>query len=112
MLRKAAEAGLAVSEVQETDLRRLDADFEFEIARQLDGFADAITKAAADYEPFYLTRLLSSLARTFNKYYNSHSILSAGDPSFVLARLAVCESVSATIRTGMRLLGIAVPERM
>ena len=112
MLRKAAEAGLAVSEVQETDLRRLDADFEFEIARQLDGFADAITKAAADYEPFYLTRLLSSLARTFNKYYNSHSILSAGDPSLVLARLAVCESVSATIRTGMRLLGIAVPERM
>ncbi len=112
ILRKAADAGMTLDGVTDSQLLLLNAPEEFEIARQLDGFGDAIAQAASDYEPFHLTRQVGGLARTFNKYYNSHSILSAGSPDLVTARLALCEAVSATIRMGMYLLGIDVADRM
>lgn len=111
ILRKAEDSGLAGAPTDEM-LLRLDLPEEFDIARQLDGFSEAIRKAADDYEPFYLTRYIGMLARVFNKYYNSHSILSAGDPELVRARLALCESVASALRIGTWLLGIEVAERM
>jgi len=112
ILRKAAEDGLLPGAVRDDQLVRLDTVDEFELARLLDGIPETIVKAVADAEPFYLTRQIGSLARTFNKYYNSQSILSAGDPDLVMARLALCETVSSSIRMGFHLLGIHVAERM
>ncbi|MBP7401029.1 MAG: arginine--tRNA ligase [Clostridia bacterium] len=112
ILRKALEAGTDPAGVSDAQLLRLDLPEEFEIARQLDGFGDAVRRAAAEYEPFQLTRQIGGLARLFNKYYNQYSILSAGDPDLVTARLALCEAVSSAIRTGTWLLGIEVAERM
>lgn len=112
ILRKAEESGLEASAASDTDLACLDLPEEFEIARLLDGFGAIVRKAAADYEPFYLTRHVSALARAFNKYYSNHSILSADEAPRVRARLALCAAVSFALETGTRLLGIEVVDRM
>ena len=112
ILRKAVANGFDPEQVSDEDLATLDQPEEFEIARQLEDFGAVVCKAAEDYEPFYLTRHISTLARAFNKYYNNHSILAAGEPQRVRARLALCVAVTYALQTGTWLLGIDVVERM
>ncbi len=112
ILRKAVASGFDPEQASDEDLATLDQPEEFEIARQLEDFGAVVCKAAEDYEPFYLTRHISTLARAFNKYYNNHSILAAGEPQRVRARLALCVAVTYALQTGTWLLGIDVVERM
>ncbi|HBP38125.1 MAG TPA: hypothetical protein DD640_05185 [Clostridiales bacterium] len=78
----------------------------------MEGFAATVAKAAQVYEPYLLVRQITLLARTFNKYYNTESILGTADPALKTARLALLQAVCLTIRTGLELVGIAAVERM
>lgn len=111
ILRKAELEG-ALPELDLASLQVLDNDEEFALAKLLDGFAEAIRKAAQSYEPYMLVRQVTLLARTFNKYYNSESILGTADPAVRKARLALLQAVCLAIRTGLDLVGIAAVERM
>ena len=110
ILRKAEAAGLLPDKTGMPDV--LDHDDEFALAKLLDGFGDAVRRAAALYEPYILVRQVTSLARTFNKYYNTESILGTGDPVVRQARLNLLQAVCLAIRTGLDLVGIAAVERM
>ncbi len=114
ILRKAENAGDLASEqtLTQDELSVLDHDDEFALAKLLDGFPDAIRKAAEANEPYMLVRQITLLARTFNKYYNSESILGTADPKVRQARLALLQAVCLGIRTGLDLVGIAAVERM
>jgi len=59
-----------------------------------------------------LVRLITNLARVFNKYYHHEPILKTPDPDLRAARLALVDAVSIGIRTGLDLLGISAVERM
>ena len=48
----------------------------------------------------------------FNGCYHDHSILRESDENTKRMRLQLASVVARTIRTGMALLGIEVPERM
>ena len=111
ILSRAEEAGLT-ADGNRSVLSLLDLPEEFDIARQLDALPDTVAHAAADYEPFYLSRQLMALVRSFNKYYNSHSILGAGAPDLVRARLLLCRAVASAIRYALYLLGIDTVDRM
>ena len=52
------------------------------------------------------------VAKTFNGYYHDHSILREENPAVRRMRLRLAGQVARVIRSGMRLLGIDVPERM
>jgi arginyl-tRNA synthetase len=52
------------------------------------------------------------LAKNLHKFWHDHSILSAETPAAVAFRLQLCKAVGNTLQTGMRLIGIEVPERM
>ena len=115
ILRKAETAGLYSEGVplpEMADLNVLDGDEEFALAKLLDGFADAIRKSASVNEPYILVRQVTLLARTFNKYYNTESILGTTDEKSRRARLALLQAVCLAIRTGLDLVGIAAVERM
>ena len=101
----AADAGLA-------ELMLLDSDDEFALAKLIDGFPAAVSKAAYAYEPYMIVRQVTSLARAFNKYYNQTSILKTEDPALRRARLALLQAVCKTINSGFELTGIEVVERM
>lgn len=111
ILRKAEnqgiDTGLAVA-----NLRLLKTEDEFAIARLLDDFPHAIQRAAQAYEPYIVLRLVTSLARAFNKYYNQASILGTEDKHLRLARLNLVQAVCQVIKSGLDLVGIQVVERM
>jgi arginyl-tRNA synthetase len=111
ILRKAEAAGLSPDQ----DLAgpaALEQDEEFALAKLLDGFGEAVRKAALANEPYILVRQFTLLARTFNKYYNTESIIGTADPAIRNARLMLVQAVCLAIRTGLELVGIAAVERM
>lgn len=113
ILRKAGETDCqAAASLDAAALSVLTHDDEFALAKLLDGFGDAVQKAAEAYEPFILVRQVTLLARTFNKYYNSESILGTADKTVRQARLALLQAVCLGIRTGLDLAGITAVERM
>ena len=112
ILRKASEQGIIPAHAGEDCLALLSADDEYEVARLICDFPDAIRKAQGSNEPFMVARQTSQLARAFNRFYNNSSILSGTDESQKRARLALCEAVCTAISIGTNLLGISVVERM
>ena len=82
----------------------------FEILRLLYNFPERVNEAADKYEPFIISRFLVALAQAFNKFYNSHQILTGDDMQD--ARLALVDSVRVVLESGLKLLGIAAPRRM
>lgn len=71
-----------------------------------------IEEAAKTYSPALLSNYLYDLAKTFNKFYHDDSILKLEDAARLQFRLMICKNISQIISSGMRLLGIEVPERM
>ena len=112
ILRKAEQEGIPYSECPEAALRLLASDEEFALAKLLESFGQTVEKAVSVHEPFMLVRLISNLARSFNKYYHNEPILKTPDPDLRAARLALVDAVSTGIRTGLDLLGISAVERM
>lgn len=111
ILRKAAEQGIAPSRDNDK-IALLTSDDEYNVIRTLADFPDAIKKAAASNEPFMISRQIALIARNFNRFYNNSSILNADSDEQKVARLALCEAVADTLKSGLDLLGIGVVERM
>ncbi|MBQ4271701.1 MAG: arginine--tRNA ligase [Clostridiales bacterium] len=111
ILRKAADQGFVPS-AEETVLSKLTSDEEYSVIKSLADFEDAVKKAAASNEPFMISRQIALIARNFNRFYNTSRILGDEDSDMIKARLALCEAVCTTIKSGLDLLGIDVVERM
>ena len=111
ILRKAAEQGIAPSRDNDK-LALLNSDEEYNVIRTVADFPDAVKKAAASNEPFMISRQIALVARSFNRFYNNSSILNADSEDQKVARLALCEAVADTLKSGLDLLGIGVVERM
>ncbi|MDD2481403.1 MAG: arginine--tRNA ligase [Lutispora sp.] len=93
------------------DFSYLKTEDEFNIVKQLGSFKETVEQAAERYEPFVITRYVTDLAKAYNKFYNSHPILSA-EEEVKIARLALTKAVCNVLTTGLGLLGIQTPESM
>jgi arginyl-tRNA synthetase len=78
----------------------------------LEQFAAVIDEAAQNHDPSKLAIYVFNLAKTFNSFYTVHSIASAETAEKKELRLQLATLTANVIKTGMRLLGIRVPERM
>lgn len=111
VLRKAAEAGIGL----EGDGDGAAANYlpeEIALVKSLTEYP-AVVKAAGDsFAPSIVGAYVYELAKTFNGYYHDHSILREENPAVRRMRLQLAGQVARVIRSGMRLLGIDVPERM
>lgn len=85
---------------------------EFEIAKLIAGFNNAINSAINKYEPSVITRYVIEVARAFNKFYNMYPILSCEDEGLKSARLKLVEATTILIKNALSLLGIEVVEKM
>lgn len=107
VLAKAEAEGIAVGAVP--DLTPCDA--EAELLKQLAVFPDAVVQAAEKYEPSIISRCLLDTAKLFNKFYLECKIMQAeGDVRTF--RLALTKAALTTLKSGLALLGIGVPEKM
>ena len=85
---------------------------EFEVVKQLAEFPATCHDALEKYEPCFIARYCVDLAQKFNKFYFDCSILNAEDEQTRAFRLALTEATLVTLKNGLGLLGIGVPEKM
>jgi arginyl-tRNA synthetase len=84
---------------------------EHELAKKLAQFTEAVPAVLEDFRPNQLAHYLYELANVFHGFYEACPVLKAeGDVR--ATRLALCELTARVLRTGLDLLGVAVPERM
>ncbi|MBC7937368.1 MAG: arginine--tRNA ligase [Rhizobacter sp.] len=85
---------------------------EKELLVSLEQFELVLIQAAKELNPSALAIYIFNLAKSFNSFYTVHSIANAENAEKKQLRLQLAVMVSNVLKTGMRLLGINVPERM
>ena len=85
---------------------------EKEIVVALEQFETVIGEAATEYDPSKIAIYIFNLCKVFNSFYTQHSVSNAESEEKKELRLQICLLTATVIKTGMHLLGIAVPERM
>ncbi len=89
----------------------LNEDAEIHLARLLVRFGEVLPTILEDFRPNLLANYVLELARAFHSYFEACPVLKAEEP-VRSSRLALCELTSRTLKQGLYLLGIEVPERM
>tara|TARA_B100000902_G_scaffold398892_1_gene467403 strand:- start:3131 stop:4903 length:1773 start_codon:yes stop_codon:yes gene_type:complete len=85
---------------------------EKRIIKKILQFPFIIKEAAGNYSPALIANYVYDLAKEFNHFYQSNSILNASTSNLVLWRLCLSVKTGEVIKNSMRLLGIKVPDRM
>ena len=110
ILRKAAAAG-STSQTSSTGLTSLSGK-EIDLIQKMSEFGAAVEQAGKDYSPSGIANYCYELTKQFNQFYHDYSILGADTEEEKAFRLMLAKNVAKTIKNGMSLLGIEVPERM
>lgn len=79
---------------------------------QLFAFPEVIRTAADSYDPSAVANYCYDLAKGYHKFYHDFSILRADTEAARAFRLQLSHAIANVLRTGMKLLGIEMPERM
>lgn len=105
IFRKAGEEFVAPAQIA------LAAPEERNLALKLSQFAEAVPAVLNDFRPNILANYLYELANSFHAFYEACPVLKSEEPARS-SRLALCELTERTLRQGLELLGIKVPEKM
>lgn len=111
IFRKAKEKGIDTSIenlVREVSLTPK----ETEVMKMIGNFPNVVKEAGEVYSPALIANYVYDLAKEFNQFYHELPIVYEKDEALRANRLALTYAVGKTIRQGMWLLGIDVPERM
>ena len=85
---------------------------EISLIQKLNEFPAVVEQAGKDYSPSGIANYCYELTKEFNQFYHDYSILNAETEAAKQIRLAIARNVAKTLKNGMALLGIEVPERM
>ena len=110
IMRKAAADNIALPATLATDTK-LNAK-EIELIQKISEFGAAVEQAGIDYSPSGIANYCYELTKLFNQFYHDYSILNGDSQEEKITRIVLAQNVAKTIKNGMALLGIEVPERM
>jgi arginyl-tRNA synthetase len=85
---------------------------EKEMIILLEQYPAILEQAAMEHNPSVIAIYEFTLAKLFNTFYTEHSVLNAESADKKQLRLQLCELTAFVLSSGMKLLGIQVPERM
>jgi len=85
---------------------------EKHLVQQVYTYPTILEAAAKNYDPAEIAMYLYNLAKSFHKFFYDHSILKAESEAAKAFRLQLSKAVANTLKSGLDLLGIGVPERM
>lgn len=109
VLRKAAEQNIEIPEhIGEVDL----SEKEEGLVQLIAEFPQLINQAAEEYNVSLVANYVYDLVKEYNQFYHDFSILREENETLRAFRLMISKNVALTIKKGMSLLGIDVPERM
>ncbi|MFC2813571.1 MAG: arginine--tRNA ligase [Prevotella conceptionensis] len=110
IMRKAEAEGIVLPSVLPNTLPLNEK--EVQLIQKLNSFETVVEQAGKDYSPSGIANYCYELTKDFNQFYHDYSILNAESAEAKTLRLALAKNVAKTIKNGMQLLGIEVPERM
>lgn len=110
ILRKAEAQGIAVPEAFSGNVNL--SVKETELIQKMNEYEAAVHQAGIDYSPSGIANYCYELTKEFNQFYHDFSILGADTDDEKALRLLIAKNVAKTLKNGMRLLGIEMPERM
>lgn len=109
ILRKAAEAGLPVGEV---DFSLLSHPKERELLRELASFPELVVEVAGTSAIHRLPQYAIRLADELHSFYDECRVIDRENVELSRARLALVSGVKIVLKETLSLLGIDAPERM
>ncbi len=84
---------------------------ERRLAVSIAGFNDTLAAVATEGMPHLLCGYVYELASRFTTFYEACPVLKSA-PDVRASRLRLCDLTARTLKTGLGILGIEVPERM
>jgi len=75
-------------------------------------FPAVIQEAASEYSPALVANYLYELAKEFNQFYHDFPVLKENDKTKAFFRTELSAHIGNILKTGLKLMGIDVPERM
>ena len=108
VLRRADEAGMNRTAYADV----IPNEKEIALIQRLGDFPSVVAEAGRSYSPALIANYVYDLVKEYNQFYHDCSILKESDEAVRSLRLALSDATARTVRTGMALLGIKVPERM
>ncbi len=111
ILRRAAELNLTTGEDVEPEAMELE-EVEKDLIHLISQFGEKIEAAAQEYAPSLIAQYCFDLAKEYNRFYAELSIFNEEDAARMHFRVKLSGLVARTIKAGMKLLGIEVPEKM
>lgn len=111
ILRKADQIGVDYKNLDFSSIKNVE-ESESSLIFLLNDFEKKIKLAGEEYAPSVIAQYLFDLAKEYNRFYADLPIFSEENPNVVAFRVALSQLTAQTIKKGMGLLGIKVPERM
>ncbi len=108
----AVENPSAAKESPDKDAKPYGHDTEKRLLRMLARFPEYVALAAREYKPNLLSTYLFDLARAFSAFYNEVSVMNAGTEELKTARVKLVQATAQILKNGLKVLGVAVFERM
>ena len=110
VLRKAEDKGIKLNHNIEAGIQI--GLKELQLIKTVAQFPMAIKEAGDNYSPALIANYVYELVKDFNQFYHEFPMIAEENAELRNLRLVLAETIGKTIKTGMKLLGIDVPERM
>ena len=85
---------------------------ELELIQLMSKYPETLSTAAQAHNPAAIANYAYDLAKVYNKFYQTESILKTDDEDLKAFRLKLSKLTASTLKKAMNLLGIKMPERM
>jgi len=110
ILRKAKEREI-VTKQKGNDIFEM-SEIEKNLIKSISAYPQAVKEAGETLSPALIANYIYSLVKEYNQFYHDCPILSEENKTIRDFRLILSETVSKIIKSGFKMLGIEVPERM
>ena len=111
ILAKAKEAGVT-SDSSENAVSLLNSDEEWALIKLLGDFPSVVEKGAENLDPSAIAAYVYETAKAFSKFYQTCSIVNAGNTQLAGARLYLAECTLQVIKNAMNLVLVPYLEKM
>ena len=100
-----------VPNADEIDVKVLTDESSSAVIKQIYNFNDILVQVTEKNDPSILSRYLIDLAKSFSVFYNENKII-CEDEKIQAARLYLTFAVGKVLKSGAKLLGIEMPNKM
>ncbi len=98
-------------EIEEIDFAKLEDKESINVLKTIYKFNETLRAVIEKYEPSILARYLIELAQNYSNFYNENKII-CDDKKVQDARIFLTKAVGEVLKTGAKLLGMEMPDKM